>query len=345
MKNIRKFLSVFLALVILVNFTPSATQSALAKGKLNTESVTLKIGQTKKLKVTGIQKKITWSSNNKSVASVSQKGIVKAKKAGFAKIYAEAGNHIFTCTVTVKKATNTSKEKTTIQLDKTALTMDLGDTDAISVSVTPASKQSKVKWTSEDTSIAVVYDGIVGAVGAGITKITASIGDVSASCTVSVNQTYGTVSGNVTYLYNNYKGNVADTGAMVYLFSHDAKALNMPDLSSYVDWGLETRINAYNDYGIFCTKVDGTGTYTFNNIPTGSYYLLILSKKTTDGDAFKDIATYQKFIVDNVGISVKPSNAELLAKYVGYNKFYTDNIIVTKNQTTTCSHDFGITYN
>ena len=53
---------------------------AAKKVKLNKKKITLKVGTKKKLKVKFTKKKIKWSSNKKSVATVSKKGVVKAKK-------------------------------------------------------------------------------------------------------------------------------------------------------------------------------------------------------------------------------------------------------------------------
>lgn len=68
--------------------------------------VTLDKGKTLKLKpvlnpVTS-QDKISYKSSKKSVATVSRKGVVRAKKKGTAKITVRAGKKKFTCTVTVR---------------------------------------------------------------------------------------------------------------------------------------------------------------------------------------------------------------------------------------------------
>lgn len=78
--------------------------------KLNKSKATVSIGRTLKLKATvtpknAYSKKITWISSNKKVATVTSKGVVKAKKAGKTKITAknkDSGKKA-TCKVTVKK--------------------------------------------------------------------------------------------------------------------------------------------------------------------------------------------------------------------------------------------------
>ena len=59
-----------------------------SKMKLNKKNVTLAVGKTQKLKVKNLPKNATvsWKSSKKSVASVSNKGKIKAKKAGKATI-------------------------------------------------------------------------------------------------------------------------------------------------------------------------------------------------------------------------------------------------------------------
>ena len=72
--------------------------------KLNKKSISLNVGKTYTLKASGTKGKITWTSSKKSVATVSSKGVVKAKKKGAAVITAKYGKKKLKCTVTVKKA-------------------------------------------------------------------------------------------------------------------------------------------------------------------------------------------------------------------------------------------------
>lgn len=68
--------------------------------------VTLKKGETYRLKVTvnaGSVDKITFTSSNKKVATVSKNGVIKAKKAGRARITVKSGKRTKWCRVIVKK--------------------------------------------------------------------------------------------------------------------------------------------------------------------------------------------------------------------------------------------------
>lgn len=88
------------------------------KMKLNKKSVTLEVGDSQKLKVTNLpdNAKITWKSSEKSVAAISKKGMVKAKKKGKATVtcrisYGRKKNQVKTlkCKITV-----TSKKKKSV---------------------------------------------------------------------------------------------------------------------------------------------------------------------------------------------------------------------------------------
>lgn len=70
--------------------------------KLSKTSVSMYVGGKYNLKVTGTKQRVTWSSNNKSVATVSSKGVVVAKKAGTARVTAKVGGKNYVCNVSVK---------------------------------------------------------------------------------------------------------------------------------------------------------------------------------------------------------------------------------------------------
>lgn len=92
-------------------------------------SVTLKVGDTKKLTATvspgdAQNKSVLWTSSDSSVATVDTSGSVKAKKAGKATITAKSGNKTATCTVTV-----TGEDPTlSIKSMPTKTTYYIGDT-------------------------------------------------------------------------------------------------------------------------------------------------------------------------------------------------------------------------
>ena len=78
--------------------------------KINVTSKTLYKGNTYTLKITGTSKKVTWSSSNTSVATVSSTGKVTAKNAGTATISAKVDGKTLKCKITVKNS-NTANDQ------------------------------------------------------------------------------------------------------------------------------------------------------------------------------------------------------------------------------------------
>ena len=118
----------------------------------------------------------------------------------------------------------------------------------------------------------------------------------------------------------------------------------MPNLSTYVAWGLPSTINQYNKYGVYATEVDGVGHYTFNNVKVGDYKIIILSRETTSGSAFDNKVLYASSLSSFVSAYVNENNANMLGQYIGYNKYKTGDVSVRENQNFAFGHDFGITY-
>lgn len=87
------------AVVLSCATTPITAEAASIK--INKKKIVLDKGKTFQLKIQGTKKKVTWKSNKPSVAKVSSKGKVTAKKKGTAKITAKVNGKKYTCTVTV----------------------------------------------------------------------------------------------------------------------------------------------------------------------------------------------------------------------------------------------------
>ena len=116
MKNLKKILSIFLAIVLLLSSTISFNTESVsaATPKLNKTKITLSAGKSATLKVSGTNKNVKWSTSKKTVATVSKEGKVTGKNAGTATITAKVGKQSFQCKVTVKATLN----KTTATIAK-----------------------------------------------------------------------------------------------------------------------------------------------------------------------------------------------------------------------------------
>ncbi len=87
---------------------------------------------------------------------------------------------------------------TGITLDKSELTIARGEKATLTATVEPADTTDKVVWSSKDDNIATVENGVVTAVGHGETTITATCGNQTARCKVTV--TKPAISGSVTFI-------------------------------------------------------------------------------------------------------------------------------------------------
>lgn len=75
-----------------------------------------------------------------------------------------------------------------VTLDKNELTLNVGDEEMLTATVSPDDATDKtVTWSSDNTAVATVANGKVTAVSAGTATITAKAGGKSATCTVTVN--------------------------------------------------------------------------------------------------------------------------------------------------------------
>jgi len=86
----------------IVNGITMTCKITVKKPYISKSSVSILIGRTSRLNIIGISTGITWSSNNKSVASVSSTGIVTANQAGTATITATINGKEYTCKFIVK---------------------------------------------------------------------------------------------------------------------------------------------------------------------------------------------------------------------------------------------------
>ena len=168
--------------------TTTTDPVAVENVTLSKTTLTLDVGDEETLTATvtpnnATDKTVTWTTSDAAIATVND-GTVKAVAAGSATITAKAGEKSATCTVTVAQPLTY-----TVTLSKTTLTLDVGDEETLTATVTPNNATDKtVTWTTSDAAIATVNDGTVKAVAAGSATITAKAGEKSATCTVTVAQ-------------------------------------------------------------------------------------------------------------------------------------------------------------
>ena len=159
---------------------------------LDITQVTLSVGEKVELTVCDADKAVKWSSSNRKVATVSRKGVVKAKKKGKAKITAKVGKKKLTCRVKVVKGS--SGKNVTLILNAKKVTMDRGTSYVLKALAIPEGSGGKLTWKSSKKSVASVSkSGIIKARKAGKAVISVYSGSKKkkASCVVVVKKKKG----------------------------------------------------------------------------------------------------------------------------------------------------------
>lgn len=137
---------------------------------------------------------VSWSSSDETVAVVTD-GVVTAIAEGVAVITATADGKSCSCTVTVP---HIPVPVSGITLDKTEIILKQGDSETLVATVAPANAEyDSVVWSSSDSSVATVGNGVVSAIGVGEAVITVEAGGKTASCVVKVREKLSVVGGDI----------------------------------------------------------------------------------------------------------------------------------------------------
>lgn len=136
-----------------------------------------------------VDKSVTWKSSNEAVCTVSATGLVTATGAGTAVVTVTTVDGGLTATCVVKVV----QHVTGVTLDKSALTLKVGETELLRATVSPDNADDKsIAWTSSNEQLATVdADGNVTALKAGEAWIYATSADnpnVKASCKLTIIQ-------------------------------------------------------------------------------------------------------------------------------------------------------------
>ena len=171
---------------------------------LDKKTVILKEGETTSLVATVLpenatNKNITWTSNNESVATVTN-GIITGIAKGLATITVttEDGNFTDTCIVSVEKVEVVPETiaVTGVTLDKEIVTLKEGETTNLVATVLPENATNKnITWTSSNENVAIVANGVITGIAEGVATITVTTteGDFIDNCTVTVEKEVLTV--------------------------------------------------------------------------------------------------------------------------------------------------------
>ena len=171
MKNMKKVFAFVLALaMILTTYQPTTTYAATKAPTISAKKMTLQVGSKKTLTIKNAGKNATlkWSSNKKTVATVSKKGVVKAVKAGTAnvkcKVVTKSKKHYtLTCKVTVKnaavsKTVSTQKALAAALKDKNVKNLTIKTDKEVAFNI-PSGNYGKVNLTVDAPNADVVNAG------------------------------------------------------------------------------------------------------------------------------------------------------------------------------------------
>lgn len=173
------------------SFKVTVQKAAVKTTKITTttKSLTLAKGATYKKLASSIavtpvtsKEKVTYSSSNKKVATVSSKGVIKAKKAGTAKITVKSGSKkvVVTVKVTGVKTTNLSGVPAAKSVSK-------GKSFKIKAIATPKNTDEKITFKSSNKKVVTVTSkGVVKGLKKGTATITVQSGSKKMTCKVTV---------------------------------------------------------------------------------------------------------------------------------------------------------------
>ena len=186
---------------------------------LDDSTLTLTVGESKTLgyevSPSTASKSARFSSNKKSVATVSSTGKITAKKAGTAVITVKSAYNSSVKDTIKVKVVSKSSSVSSVTLNTTSLTLDKGKdkTYQLKVAVSPSKYASKVKWSSSNKNVVTVSSsGKLAVKGTGTATITVKSTVNSkkyAKCTVKV--TDGRVPSSLVLTQSSLKLDVGET--------------------------------------------------------------------------------------------------------------------------------------
>ena len=266
---------------------------------LNANPTTLYIGDSKQFSANvypsyATNQSVSWSSSNTSVATISSSGLVTAKAEGTTTITCKANDGSG-----VKASLSLTVSKpiyiTTISLNSSIESLDVGATKQLSAEVYPSDATNKsVTWSSSNTNVATISStGLVTAIAEGTVTITCKANDgsgVKATCKVTVNNVYVT--------------SISLNTSTAYLYVDDTKQLSAtvnPSTATdkSVTWSSSnTNVATVSSTGLVTAIAEGTATITC---------------KANDGsgvEATCNITVYEPIKVES--ISINPNEIKML---------------------------------
>ncbi|NLK27575.1 MAG: Ig domain-containing protein [Clostridiales bacterium] len=269
---------------------------------------------------TATEKGVTWSTSDPAVATVNQYGEITIKGAGKVAIIATSVDN-----PTIEAICNITVDTPVmmLELDKTELTMKVGQTETLSYTLLPVDATNKaVLWMSSNPSVAEVNaNGKVTAKakGTAIIILRSPENGLTAYCTVKVNQTSSASEANFKFDKNELTLMTGDEYELKVTFEDSGM-----DVTDLIWRSSDTKLAKVDRYGKITALEGGVVTiYATNDedetvkckvtiIKPVESILLNFSKKSIQiGDKFNLIGTVIPSDATNTKITWKSENTEI----------------------------------
>lgn len=202
-----------------------------------------------------------------------------------------------------------AKPCTGITLSESTLNMHNADTRTLTANVTPADTTDAITWTSSDPTVVSVVNGLVTALGIGAATITATCGNYSATCAVSVSYI---VTGSVQTAGKRLAGAPISTGnGTIYYENHAAYGAVASD---------EGTLSLYNQPETFPIPIPSNARKIRVTVPSEvTIYRIAMVDATQSPPTASGSCTLLAFVTGSEMTAVSPGVYEYtLQNYVGY---------------------------
>lgn len=238
---------------VLPNYSKYVQASTNSNICLNKISDVMVKGSILNLKIKNNSSKVYWSSSNKSIATVTNSGRVKAKNKGIATITAKVNGKKYKCKIAVESPVLNKKSFSILKTQTALLAVN--------------NNSQTINWSSENMEIATVSkEGVISAKKKGITNIVATIDGIKYKCNVKVTDTVDLI---IFMGQSNMsgRGNVSQIPNLISGAGYEYKAIMAPNKLSELKEPFgkyEDKYRGINDAGEKC-KTGSLVTCFVNN--------------------------------------------------------------------------------
>lgn len=279
------------------------------------EKNTISVGETSKVDYKikpeeAFDKDVTFVSSNSNIATVSNTGVVTGVKPGNAIIMVTTSAGVSESLPIKVKVTDIKPVKLTTT---NSLTIQAGKSMVINTNIEPNNTtDKKIKWTSSDTSIAVVNsDGIVTGIDAGNCMITATLGNLTAVTNVVISEVKVTgIDVNMT----NINMNIGDTIVV------KASILPVNATNTNVSWvSSDTNVIKVDNGRLLALKEGSSIVKAISKGNPNVFTEIVVNVSKRDVESFK-LSHSQVLLTEGETAKIKVSN--ILPKNADYKKAY-----------------------